>query len=71
MNKAILAAFIGGAAAGAVTALLVAPKSGAENREAIKRLCKKYCCCKNKGEKEVDRLVDEIAMEIGLARNNE
>jgi gas vesicle protein len=32
----LLAAFLAGAAAGAVTALLLAPKSGAETREAIK-----------------------------------
>ena len=32
----ILAAFLAGAAAGAVTALLLAPKSGAETREALK-----------------------------------
>jgi len=32
----LLAAFLAGAAAGAVTALLLAPSSGAETREAIK-----------------------------------
>lgn len=70
MNKAILVALLGGAAAGAIAALLLSPKSGADNREAIKRLCKKYARCRCKGEKEVDRLVDEIAMQIGVAQQS-
>ena len=67
MNKAVLAAFIGGAAAGAIAALLLAPKNGAETRAQIKDLCRKYGLCKSKAEKEVDRLVDEIAQEIALS----
>ncbi|MBD5214249.1 MAG: YtxH domain-containing protein [Bacteroidales bacterium] len=67
MNKAIFAAFIGGAAAGAIAALLLAPKKGNETRAQIKDLCRKYGLCKNKAEQEVDRLVDEIAEEIALA----
>ncbi len=67
MNKAIIAAFVGGAAAGAIAALLLAPKDGNATRAQIKDLCRKYGLCKCKAEKEVDRLVDEIAEEIALA----
>lgn len=67
MNKSVLVAFLGGAAAGAIAALLLAPKNGEETRAQIRELCRKYGLCKCKGEKEVDRLVDEIAAEIALA----
>lgn len=67
MNKNLLFAFLGGAIVGAGAALLFAPQKGEDLRGQIKSLCRKYGVCKCHGEKEVDRLVNEIADEIALA----
>lgn len=48
----LLAAFLGGAAVGALAGLLLAPKSGAETRDQIRK-------AKNKSGEYVDQLLEE------------
>ena len=51
-NSNLLAAFIGGAAAGAAIALLTAPQSGAESRKKILNM-------KNQSVDSVERMIEE------------
>ncbi len=51
-NSNLLAAFIGGAAAGAAIALLTAPQSGAESRKKILKM-------KNQSVESVEHLIEE------------
>lgn len=60
----MLAAFVGGAIAGAGAALLFAPAKGEETRDQIVALLKKYGVCKCTRKNELEELVDQIAAEI-------
>lgn len=60
----MIAAFMGGAIAGAAAALLFAPAKGEDTRSQIKALCKKYGVCKCTRKNELEELVDQIAAEI-------
>lgn len=66
-NATLLYAFIGGAIVWAGAALLFAPQRGEDLRQQIKSLCNKYGLTKNKGEAEVERLVDEITASIAVS----
>ncbi len=66
-GKTLLYAFLGGAIVGAGAAILFAPQSGDDLRQQIKSLCTKYGLTKDKGEAEVERLVDEITASIALS----
>lgn len=60
----ILAAFIGGAIAGAGAALLFAPEKGEDLRGEIKQLLKKYGVCKCSRKAKLEALVDQISEEL-------
>lgn len=60
----MIAAFLGGALAGAGAALLFAPAKGEDTRSQIMSLCKKYGLCKCSRKNELEELVDQIAAEI-------
>lgn len=64
----LVAAFLGGAIAGAAAALLFAPEKGEDLRGQIKTLLKKYGLCKCSRKEEFEQLVDEIAEEIEEAK---
>lgn len=66
-GKTLLYAFLGGAIVGAGAAILFAPQSGDDLRQQIKSLCTKYGLTKDKGEAEVERLVDEITASIAVS----
>ncbi len=66
-GKTLLYAFLGGAIVGAGAAILFAPQSGDDLRQQIKSLCTKYGLTKDKGEAEVECLVDEITASIALS----
>lgn len=57
-----LLAFLGGAAVGAVAALLTAPEKGVESRARIKLLLKKYGVIAP--DDELEEMVDEIRAQI-------
>ena len=57
-----LAAFVGGAAVGAVFGILFAPERGVDTREKIAEALRKRGIKLNR--KEMDTLVDEIAEEL-------
>lgn len=61
-NLGVLAAFIGGAIAGAALGILFAPERGDETRHRIAELLRSKGIKLGKGD--MDRLVDEIANEI-------
>ena len=60
----LIAAFLGGAIAGAGAALLFAPEKGEDLRKQIHDLLKKYGICKCSREEELDTFVETIAAEI-------
>lgn len=66
-NKTLLYSFLGGAIVGAGAAILFAPQSGDDLKQQIKALCSKYDITKDKGEAEVNRLVDEITASIAVS----
>lgn len=62
MNKGILYAFLGGAIAGGIAAILFAPEKGSDMRDRIKSLIrKKGIAC---SDSEIDRLVEQLTTEI-------
>ncbi len=61
-NLGVLAAFLGGAIAGAALGILFAPERGDETRHRIAELLRSKGIKLGKGD--MDRLVDEIANEI-------
>lgn len=63
-TSTMIAAFLGGAIAGAGAALLFAPEKGENTREQIVALLKKYGVCKCSKKKDLEELVDQIAAEI-------
>lgn len=65
----LVAAFLGGAIAGAAAALLFAPEKGEDLRAQIKSLLMKYGVCKCSRKKEFEQLVDDIAEEIQEAKS--
>ena len=58
----VLAAFLGGAAVGAVIGILFAPEKGEDTRNRIAEALRKKGIRLNR--REMDELVDEIASEI-------
>lgn len=56
-----LTAFLGGAVAGAVAALLFAPEKGETLREKIADTLRKYGCRNND---EIEALVEEISAQV-------
>lgn len=60
-----LAAFIGGAAIGAVAGILLAPEKGADTRERIVEALRKRGIRLNR--KEMDALVNDITEELSNA----
>ena len=61
-NLTILAAFLGGAVAGAAIGILFAPERGDETRQRIAEALRKRGI--NLGKGDLRKLVDEIANEI-------
>lgn len=64
MNNSMIAiaAFVGGAIAGAAAALLFAPEKGVETRNRIKEILrKKGIIC---SDSEIDALVEQLTTEI-------
>ncbi len=57
-----LTAFLGGAVAGAVAALLFAPEKGETLREKIAETLRKYGCRSN--EEDIDAIVEEISAQV-------
>lgn len=57
-----LAAFLGGALAGAAVALLFAPEKGETLREKIADTLRKYGC--RGSEDEIDAIVEEISAQV-------
>lgn len=64
----LIAAFVGGAIAGAGAALLFAPEKGEELRGQIRTLLKKYGVCKCTRAEELEEMVDTIAAEVSEAK---
>ena len=58
----LIAAALGGALVGAAAALLLAPHSGSENRDAIRDFIKSHV--PNIKERDLNELADQIAEEI-------
>ena len=58
----LIAAALGGALVGAAAALLLAPQSGSETRDAIRDFIKSHV--PNIKERDVNELADQIAEEI-------
>ena len=58
----IVLAALGGAIVGAATALLLAPQSGSDTRDAIKDFVKNHC--PGIKDKHLESLADQIAEEI-------
>ena len=58
----LVLAATGGALVGAAAALLLAPKSGAETREDIRRFVRKSCPCLK--DKKINELAERIQAEI-------
>lgn len=61
-NLSVLAAFLGGAAVGAVCGILFAPEKGTDTRAKIAEVLRKKGIRLNRDE--MDELVDQIAAEI-------
>ncbi|MCF0212840.1 MAG: YtxH domain-containing protein [Muribaculaceae bacterium] len=64
MNKGLilLAAFLGGAIAGAGTALLFAPEKGEELRSQIKKILRRRGILCN--DSEIDELVEQLTIDL-------
>ena len=58
----LIAAALGGALVGAAAALLLAPQSGSETRDAIRDFIKSHV--PNLKERDLNELADQIAEEI-------
>lgn len=56
---------LGGAIAGAVVATLLAPQSGAETRDDIRKFVRKHCPFV-KEESEIEKIVDRIKAQLKL-----
>lgn len=61
-NLSVLAAFLGGAAVGAVCGILFAPEKGVDTRAKIVEILRQKGIRLNR--EEMDELVDQIAAEI-------
>ncbi len=57
-------AFVGGACAGALVALLFTPETGPEMRSRIKEVLKKYGVAGKSAAENVDEIAAELAAEL-------